>query len=780
MIPYRFKSMRWLRSTWLTVVMAFALITAMTTAAIAFKRLVASQVQAVVETDPVHSSGDSADDPAVWIHPSNPALSTIIGTDKNGGLSVYDLNGDEIQLITVDHPNNVDIRYNFPLGGESVALVGFSNTSDKSLGLYKVDPVTRMVANVEARNIKLGMSASGFCLYRSPVSGKYYAFVTDNAGGQTQQWELFDNGNGLVDATLVRTLQIGSLAEGCVADDVYKNFYVSQEDVAIWKYGAEPGDGSARTMVDGVSGGRLEDDIEGLTIYYASDGTGYLIASSQGSNEYVVYKREGNNPYVMTFEIVAGNGIDEVGNTDGLDVTNFPLSPAFPFGLFVAQDGTNEGNQNFKIVPWQAIANSVVPALTIDTTWDPRQVGGSSCEVNAEFQASVLSGCAPLVINFADQSTGPVTSWLWNFGDGATSTLQNPTHSYTTPGAYTVQLTVTSTTCSNSETKTGYISASGVPVAAFIGAPTSGSFPLTANFTDQSAGVPTAWLWNFGDGGTSTLKNPTHQYTAAGTYTVSVTVTNACGSEDETKSNYITVSNCAPSNVALGKSATASSTRSGYPPSNAIDGSTSSKWKSQSGGIQWLEVDLGALYETDDAVIRWDGSNRAKDFAFQYWDGANWITLVSQTNNGSSTSILNFPLACAQRFRVYMTKPNSSRYYIKELEINGCSCAALSKTSLGSSMQPIGAISETIELHANYPNPFNPRTSISFNLPSEEHVVLKVYNLVGEEMATLVNERRSAGKHVVVFEAANLPSGVYFAVLQAGEVRLTRQLLFMK
>ncbi|MDZ7359786.1 MAG: discoidin domain-containing protein [candidate division KSB1 bacterium] len=231
-----------------------------------------------------------------------------------------------------------------------------------------------------------------------------------------------------------------------------------------------------------------------------------------------------------------------------------------------------------------------------------------------------------------------------------------------------------------------------------------------------------------------------------------------------------------------------SSSRSGYPPSYAVDGSTSTIWKSSSGGVQWLEIDLGAVYETDNASIRWDGSNRAKDFAFQYWNVAtsSWVTLFSQTNNSSSTSIFNFPLTCAQKFRVYMTKPNSSRYYIKEAEINGCGCAAaIPKTDVGQFMQPAETLPSEIQLHPNFPNPFGPppfntRTSISFTLPKETDVTLKVYNVAGEEVITLVHARRGAGLHTAVFDATNLPSGLYFSVLQAGEVRRVQRLLFIK
>jgi PKD repeat protein len=79
------------------------------------------------------------------------------------------------------------------------------------------------------------------------------------------------------------------------------------------------------------------------------------------------------------------------------------------------------------------------------------------------------------------------------------------------------------------------------PVADFVGTPTSGTAPLTVDFTDLSTNSPTSWYWTFGDGGTSTNQDPSYEYTSAGTYTVTLTATNAFGSDDETKINYITV-----------------------------------------------------------------------------------------------------------------------------------------------------------------------------------------------------------------------------------------------
>jgi len=335
-------------------------------------------VQATMETAPVPTGEDAADDPCIWIHPTVPALSTIIGTNKNvgGGLYVYDLAGQEIQFTAGGQMNNVDIRYNFPLGGEKVALVTAGERAQNTLAIYRVNPESRLLENVAARELPIGIEIYGSCMYRSPATGNYYAFINDKTG-TIEQWRLFDDGSGAVDGELVRTMSVASQPEGCVADDIMAVFYVGEENAGIWKFGAEPEDGDARALVDSV-GVHIVPDVEGLTIYYATDTTGYLMASSQGNNTYVIYTREGGNHYLGTFRIVDGDQIDGTSDTDGIDITNASLGPAFPEGLLVVQDGDNPGaNQNFKCVPWNAIAKLFEPPLVVSSSWDPRGVGAA-------------------------------------------------------------------------------------------------------------------------------------------------------------------------------------------------------------------------------------------------------------------------------------------------------------------------------------------------------------------------------------------------------------------
>lgn len=326
-----------------------------------------------LETAPVPGEGDAADDPAVWVHPGQPELSLIIGTDKKGGLAVYELDGTQRQYIAGVRPNNVDVRYGFGLGGRSIDLVAFSDRMDRTIKIFTVDVASRDLR--EAGKIAVGANeALGLCLYRSSSSGVYYAFVSDK-NGRIEQWRLLDDGGG-VGARLVRHFELGSSTEGMVADDEARRLYCGVEELGIWRYGAEPDDGETRVLVDSAGGsGHLTADVEGLAIYCARDGQGYLIASSQGSDEFAVYERGGGNAWLMTFRIGPGKGIDEVTGTDGIDVISASLGPSFAQGAFIAQDDENPGaHQNFKLVPWQAIATAGPRPLLIDTVWNPRIV----------------------------------------------------------------------------------------------------------------------------------------------------------------------------------------------------------------------------------------------------------------------------------------------------------------------------------------------------------------------------------------------------------------------
>jgi uncharacterized delta-60 repeat protein len=185
----------------------------------------------------------------------------------------------------------------------------------------------------------------------------------------------------------------------------------------------------------------------------------------------------------------------------------------------------------------------LLPLITsldpFDTDVETSTVCTSAQVSQADFTGDPTSGTIPLFVQFTDQSTGTVTDWLWDFGDGDTSTEQHPSHTYSVENLYTVSLTTDGPDGIDIETKTNYIDVQ--HFADFAGSPEHGNAPLTVYFLDGSTGDPFAWLWDFGDGWTSTKRNPTHVYFGAANYTVSLTATNADGQDTITKPDYISV-----------------------------------------------------------------------------------------------------------------------------------------------------------------------------------------------------------------------------------------------
>jgi PKD repeat protein len=132
-----------------------------------------------------------------------------------------------------------------------------------------------------------------------------------------------------------------------------------------------------------------------------------------------------------------------------------------------------------------------------------------------DFDATVVSGCSPLFVQFTDKSTNSPTSWQWDLGNGVTTTVQNASTTYSTPGSYTVRLIARNVSGTDSVVKVNYITVLPTPDAEFSVNQTSGCFPLPAKFTDLSdafTGTITSWLWDFGDGNISTEKDPSHIY----------------------------------------------------------------------------------------------------------------------------------------------------------------------------------------------------------------------------------------------------------------------------
>ena len=326
-------------------------------------------VNAKVSTGAV--KGD-ADDPAIWIHPTTPAKSVIIGTDKDtgGGLYVWDMAGKQIQYVPLGRPNNVDVRYGMKVGGQAIDIaVTNSRSAPKQIKVFKINPTDGTLTDLTTASGILTPELDdpyGLCLYQRQSDGAMFVIESTQSGAKSNlhQYRLEDDGNGKVKGTYVRTFgnnMIRKYVEGLVADDELGYVYASDETYAIRKFYADPAHGNDDQIIafgfgDGISGDR-----EGLAIYSCPNGKGYLLASNQSGTDVKVYRREGDDgdPHKHTLlTTIKTNGSS---STDGLDVTNRPTSAQFPKGFLITH---NAPGKQFKLYAWEEIAQNYLSICT--------------------------------------------------------------------------------------------------------------------------------------------------------------------------------------------------------------------------------------------------------------------------------------------------------------------------------------------------------------------------------------------------------------------------------
>ncbi|AGB01803.1 PKD domain-containing protein [Methanoregula formicica] len=255
-------------------------------------------------------------------------------------------------------------------------------------------------------------------------------------------------------------------------------------------------------------------------------------------------------------------------NSDGTQKWNFTTSAMIPEAPAIGADGTiyfgtystasgktrnfyalnPDATQKWIFTLGTGLAQDIQgsPAIGSDGTVYVATKEGKLYAFNGvvDYTADQTAGKETLAVQFTGTSTVSPSSWSWDFGDGGTSTLQSPSHTYTSPGSYTVNLSIVNQTygTTNYLRRTGYIKVYSAPTAAFTTNVTGGFYNLPVSFTDQSTNIPTAWNWSFGDGSYASSQNATHTYTAPGNFTVNLTVTNPAGSNTTSKKAYIAVS----------------------------------------------------------------------------------------------------------------------------------------------------------------------------------------------------------------------------------------------
>ncbi|MFE9774823.1 phytase [Streptomyces sp. NPDC005931] len=334
--------------------------------------------------------------------------------------------------------NNVDVVYGFELNGRRTDLALVSDRGRDRIRAYAIDPAAVAAGRPPLRDVTAADVAPVFAASEADVDEQRTAYglaaytddddayvtVSQRSETRVRLLRLEDRG-GRVGYRTEDTLALpssfrlpngttwtpcadpgeGPQVEGMAVDQEDHVLYAAQEDVGLWRVDLDDEEFGTPRLLDrvreygtpwtydeveeecvldtandpGLGGDRLGADAEGVTVYHAGDGAGYVLASSQGDNTYAVYRREGGNAYVGSFAVADGPATDGVQHSDGSTVANVPLGATFPQGLFVTHDGEAtpaDGDReatNFKLVPWDAVAGAFPEPLTVDTgSFDPR------------------------------------------------------------------------------------------------------------------------------------------------------------------------------------------------------------------------------------------------------------------------------------------------------------------------------------------------------------------------------------------------------------------------
>jgi 3-phytase len=325
------------------------------------EKIAQPKIAASVITDTV--SYDT-DDPAIWMHPSDPSKSLVIGTDKDslGALYVFNLEGKVIDSLVrkgIQRPNNVDVGYGLALAD---GLTDFAVTGERLTSRLRFFSLPDMQElNLGGFEIFQGEEGSeyrdlmGVALYKSPKTGKQYVIAGRKNGPTdgTYLWQ-YEITAAADDIQLELVRKFGQYSgkkeiEAIAVDAALGYIYYSDEGVGVRKYAAEPDMGNEELALFATEG--FADDHEGISIYEVDDSSGYLLVSDQQANLFHVFPREGSpeNPHahpLITKILLSTN------QSDGSEVSSRSFGPKFPKGIFIAMSD----NKTFHFYRWEDVA----------------------------------------------------------------------------------------------------------------------------------------------------------------------------------------------------------------------------------------------------------------------------------------------------------------------------------------------------------------------------------------------------------------------------------------
>jgi len=320
-----------------------------------------AEIDYLFESDPVITKGDSADDPAIWFNSDDPKKSLIFGTDKNSGIYIYDIEGNALSYANLGRINNIDLREK-----DGVLHIVTSNRSASTLDYWKFStnnlfeyfmnlPLNAFNEEIDHSHLPAGMNVYGVCM--GLIGGNLRAILTEEEGKTIQYWnlekeEIIDTFDITAEETNVPLF--GNEAEGCVIDDENEHVIISREGMRGILNAYDANTLEFIKVIDSRSG-NIGGDPEGVTVYKTTDTEGFIIVSSQGDSKFNLYNRQFPFDYIKSFKV------NDVTDTDGIDVTNKAIDGLYTQGFLVVQDGYNSpDNQNFKIVDMEQVLKKKV------------------------------------------------------------------------------------------------------------------------------------------------------------------------------------------------------------------------------------------------------------------------------------------------------------------------------------------------------------------------------------------------------------------------------------
>ena len=411
-------------------------------------------------------------------------------------------------------------------------------------------------------------------------------------------------------------------------------------------------------------------------------------------------------------------------------------------------------------------------------------------------------------VNFTDLSTD-ATSWSWTFTGGtpSSSTAQNPSVTYNTPGTYTVELTAGNAVGSDTKTKTAYITVNDViitPVADFSADNTTVNEGATVNFTDLSTNNPTSWSWTF-PGGTpasSTVQNPSVTYNTAGTYDVTLVASNSAGSDTKTKTGYITV-NTAPSTVQLSFTDFEGGWgiwKDGGADCKLYTGGTYAWSGSNAADIQDNSGVSSSFYMKNGVDVNSPGyiqiqvefyfiaisMENGEDFFVQYYDGSSWNN-VADFARGTDFNNNTFYVATVNIYESDYTFPNNMKIrfmcdasgnwddvYIDDITITASTSimnGPIKMVNVKDTGKKLAAVDMADEITL-YPNPANDVLNVIADVEKDESSEVSIYNTSGEMMQHVVLQ---AGKEQI--DISKLHPGIYIVKVSIGDETYSKKII---